>query len=73
MVGVEIPGMLGVTPFVLFSLLFLILPTLLLMIGAFQDAEGTSRWRTSRARRSHHLSAYWISIQVSTASALLGA
>ena len=30
---------LGVAPFIIFALMFLILPTLYLIIGAFQDAE----------------------------------
>ncbi|MQT11167.1 ABC transporter permease [Segnochrobactrum spirostomi] len=65
---------LGVTPFVLFSLLFLILPTLLLMVGAFQDAEGHFTLQNIAGLADPTiLSAYWISIQVSTASALLGA
>lgn len=36
---------LGLAPFFAFALLFLLLPTAFLMIGAFQDAQGTSRWR----------------------------
>src|SRR5262245_22136096 len=65
----------GVSPFFIFALLFLILPTLYLVVGAFQDAEGhftlvnITQLFTSDSIRS----AYWISIKVSVASAVIGA
>ena len=65
---------LGVLPFFLFAFFFLILPTSFLMVGAFQDAEG--RPTLANIRELFHptiLQAYWISIQVSTASAIGGA
>src|SRR3712207_3710373 len=65
---------LGVAPFFLFALLFLILPTLDLMLGAFRTPDGA--FTLDNIRRLNQptiLSAYWISIQVSLASALLGA
>src|SRR4030095_12448717 len=65
----------GVTPFFIFALMFLIVPTLYLVVGAFQDAEGNftlanlAQLFTSDSIRS----AYWISIKVSVASAVVGA
>jgi putative spermidine/putrescine transport system permease protein len=65
---------LGILPFTLFAVLFLIGPTLFLVVGAFQDADGNftlinlvKLWDTSI------ISAYWISIRISAASALGGA
>jgi putative spermidine/putrescine transport system permease protein len=65
---------LGVAPFFLFTLLFLILPTLDLVMGAFRTPDGG--WTLDNIRRLNQptiLSAYKISIQVSLASAALGA
>jgi putative spermidine/putrescine transport system permease protein len=65
---------LGVVPFFLFALLFLILPTLDLIIGAFRTPDGG--WTLDNIRRLNTptiRSAYLISFQVSLASALLGA
>ena len=65
----------GVTPFFVFALMFLIVPTLYLVVGAFQDAEGNftlaniAQLFTQASIRS----AYWISIKVSVASAVAGA
>ncbi len=65
---------LGVAPFFLFALLFLILPTGFLMVGGFQDAQGNFTLRNIGALfQPSILSAYWISIEVSAASAVLGA
>jgi putative spermidine/putrescine transport system permease protein len=65
---------LGILPFFLFALLFLILPTLDLVLGAFRTPDGD--FTLDNLRRLNQptiLSAYKISIQVSVASALLGA
>jgi putative spermidine/putrescine transport system permease protein len=65
---------LGILPFFLFAFFFLILPTSFLMVGAFQDAEGHPT--LGNLRDLFHptiLKAYWISIQVSAASAIGGA
>lgn len=66
---------LGVAPFFLFALLFLILPTMYLIIGAFQDRDGAftlaniaKLFEQPTIRQS-----YWISIKISFWSALLGA
>ncbi|CAD6545120.1 ABC transporter permease [Paraburkholderia sabiae] len=64
----------GVMPFFIFALLFLILPTGFLMVGAFQDAQG--HFTFANMRELFHegtLDAYWISFKVSAASALGGA
>jgi putative spermidine/putrescine transport system permease protein len=65
---------LGVVPFFLFALLFLILPTVDLMVGAFQDADGNfTLGNLANLFQPSILDAYWISIEVSAASAILGA
>ena len=65
---------LGVAPFFLFALLFLILPTCYLMIGGFQDADGNFTLANIQELFSPSiLSAYWISIKISIASAVGGA
>ncbi|MBA3448598.1 MAG: ABC transporter permease subunit [Pseudaminobacter sp.] len=64
---------LGVAPFFLFALMFLILPTLYLIVGAFQNDEGEFTLANIAALTQPSIrSAYWISIRVSLASALLG-
>jgi putative spermidine/putrescine transport system permease protein len=65
---------LGVAPFFLFALLFLILPTMFLVVGAFQDTRGDFTL-ANIASLGHPtiLSAYRISLEVSVASALGGA
>ena len=64
---------LGVTPFFVFALLFLILPTLHLIVGGFQNPDGSLTLDNIRNLfQPSILNAYWISIKVSTASALLG-
>jgi len=63
-----------VTPFFLFALLFLILPTGFLIVGGFQDAEGHfTLANIGKLFQPSIRSAYWISIEVSTASAIGGA
>lgn len=65
---------LGVAPFFLFALLFLILPTSYLILGAFQNPAGEFTLENLRALfQPTILAAYWISIKVSFASSLLGA
>ncbi|MDR7306857.1 ABC transporter permease subunit [Rhodoferax saidenbachensis] len=66
-------NLLGVLPFMLFALLFLILPTGYLMVGAFQDAEGHFTLANLRGLMEPNvLEAYWISFKISAASALGG-
>jgi putative spermidine/putrescine transport system permease protein len=64
---------LGVVPFFLFAFLFLLLPAITIVVGAFRGADGGFTFdniiglNTSTIRN-----AYWVSIQVSFWSALLG-
>lgn len=65
---------LGILPFLLFALMFLIAPSAFLVVGAFQDSAGRFTFdNIINLFQPSILSAYWISIQVSAASALLGA
>lgn len=64
----------GVAPFFLFALLFLVLPTLYLVVGAFQDPAGRfTLENVANLSQPSIVSAYKISLQVSAASALGGA
>ena len=64
----------GVAPFFLFALLFLILPTGFLFVGSFQDADGNfTLVNIANLFQPSILSAFWITIEVSTASAVVGA
>ena len=65
---------LGVAPFILFAILFLIIPTINLAISAFYDNEGhLTLQNILDLARLQIVAAYLISIRVSLASALLGA
>jgi putative spermidine/putrescine transport system permease protein len=65
----------GVTPFFIFALMFLIIPTLYLVVGAFQDVDGnfTLINIVQLFTQASIRSAYWISIKVSLASGIVGA
>jgi putative spermidine/putrescine transport system permease protein len=65
----------GVTPFFVFAVLFLILPMLFLVVGAFQDRDGHATLGNIASIFASRviLDAYWISIKVSFVSALAGA
>ncbi len=64
----------GVAPFFLFSIMFLILPTLYLMVGAFQNPAGEFTLDNIVALSQPTIvAAYWISIKISLASAIIGA
>ncbi len=64
---------LGVVPFLLFAVLFLILPTMKIVVGSFQDNTGAfTLSNIVNLFQPSILSAYWISIRISLASALLG-
>ncbi len=64
----------GVAPFLVFALMFLILPTLYLVVGGFQDPDGNFTLQNIFDLFTPSImSAYWISIKVSGASALVGA
>ena len=61
---------LGVAPFFIFAVMFLILPTLYLMLGAFQNDAGEFTLENIAALSQPSIvAAYWISIKVSLASA----
>ena len=65
---------LGVAPFFLFALLFLILPTVTLLVGSFQTPDGSFTLKNiGDLFQQSIVDAYWISIRVSAASAVLGA
>ncbi|MFB9982771.1 ABC transporter permease [Mesorhizobium kowhaii] len=65
---------LGVAPFFIFAIMFLILPTLYLMLGAFQNEAGEFTFENIAALAQPSIvAAYWISLKVSLASALIGA
>lgn len=64
---------LGVLPFFLFAILFLLLPALTIVIGAFRAPDGSFTFDNILALNTRTiLNAYWVSIRVSFWSALLG-
>ncbi len=64
---------LGLMPFALFALLFLILPTLKIVVGAFQSPDSAFTLDNIRALNTGSIrSAYWVSIKLSLLTALLG-
>lgn len=73
--GLRLPThWLGVAPFFIFALMFLILPTFYLVVGAFQNDQGQFTLDNIIAlSQPSILAAYWISIKISLASAILGA
>jgi putative spermidine/putrescine transport system permease protein len=65
---------LGVVPFFLFAILFLILPTGYLAIGGLQDPDGSFTLKhIGELFEPTILDAYWISIKVSATTAIGGA
>ena len=65
---------LGVAPFFIFAVMFLILPTAYLILGAFRNEQGEFTLENIAALSQPSIvAAYWISIKVSLASATLGA
>ena len=64
---------LGVLPFFLFVTLFLILPTLYIVVGAFRTTGGGWTLQNVLDLNTRSIrNAYWVSVQVSFWSALLG-
>ncbi|MEO8882319.1 MAG: ABC transporter permease subunit [Devosia sp.] len=64
----------GVAPFLIFAVMFLIVPTLLLVIGAFQANDGSFTLQNIYDLGTPQIiNSFWISIRVSAASAILGA
>jgi putative spermidine/putrescine transport system permease protein len=69
-----IAAWLGIAPFFLFSLLFLILPLRLLIVGAFEDASGNFTLANIEQLFSSSIwTSYLFSIEISATSAILGA
>jgi putative spermidine/putrescine transport system permease protein len=73
--GLRLPThWLGVAPFFIFAVMFLIAPTAYLVVGAFQNDQGEFTLDNIVAlTQPSILAAYWISIKISLASAILGA
>jgi putative spermidine/putrescine transport system permease protein len=64
---------LGIVPFAIFILLFLIMPTMKIVVGAFQTPDGGFTLANIQGLNTPSiLASYWISIKISMASALLG-
>jgi putative spermidine/putrescine transport system permease protein len=64
---------LGIAPFLIFALLFLILPTMNIVLGAFRTADGSFTFQNVLDLRTGSIpAAYWISIKISVASSLFG-
>ncbi|MBK8456464.1 MAG: ABC transporter permease subunit [Phyllobacteriaceae bacterium] len=64
---------LGLLPFIVFALLFLVLPTVHIVVGAFQDRDGAFTLQNLLDLRNGTIPAsYWISVKISVASAALG-
>lgn len=64
---------LGILPFTVFVLLFLILPTMNIVLGAFRTPAGDFTFENIQGLFTPSiLASYWISIKISLASALIG-
>jgi putative spermidine/putrescine transport system permease protein len=65
---------LGVVPFFLFAILFLILPSIKLFVGAFADNEGQFTFKNilQLFTEPSILNAYWLSIRISAVTAIGG-
>jgi len=64
---------LGILPFVAFALLFLIMPTMKIVVGAFQTQDGSFTFQNLIDLNTDSIrSAYWTSIKLSFVTALLG-
>lgn len=65
---------LGVTPFLLFAVLFIFLPSVRLFIGSFTDAEGNFTFANivELFTQQYILDSYWLSIKISAVTALGG-
>ncbi len=71
--GMRWADVLGIGPFLLFAILFLIVPTLFLVFGAFVDRSGNLTLQNVLDLGTPQiLSSFWISIRVSAASAVVG-
>jgi putative spermidine/putrescine transport system permease protein len=65
---------LAVVPFIVFSVMFLALPTVYILVGAFTNRAGQFTFDNILGLLDPSIvSAYWVSIRISIASAVLGA
>ncbi len=70
----DLVAWLGVSPFFIFAALFLILPTFLLLVGAFQDPTGNFTLQNiANLFRSDIIKSFTLSLEISATSALGGA
>lgn len=64
---------LGIMPFVIFIVMFLVMPTMNIVVGAFQDSDGNFTLQNIKDLNTGTIpSSYWISVKISVASAALG-
>lgn len=65
---------LGVTPFFIFAILFLVLPSLRLFVGSFTNEAGQFTFTNilQLFQEQYILEAYWLSIRISAATAIGG-
>ena len=71
--GMRWGDVLGVAPFLIFAILFLIVPTVYLILGAFVDRDGgVTLQNIANLNTPQILRSFWISIRVSAASAAFG-
>lgn len=64
---------LGIAPFIIFAVMFLILPTMHIVVGAFQNQQGDFTFQNIRNLfQPSIMASYWISIRISVASAFFG-
>jgi putative spermidine/putrescine transport system permease protein len=65
---------LGVAPFFVFAVLFLVLPTMHLVVGAFQDADGNFTLNNiGNLFQPQIVASFWVTIEISAISAVGGA
>ena len=63
----------GVVPFFLFTFLFILLPSISLFVGSFQDTQGNFTLKNFIDLSDPNIvSAYWVSIRISAATAVGG-
>jgi putative spermidine/putrescine transport system permease protein len=64
----------GVTPFFLFAILFLVLPSMRLIVGSFTNSDGQFTFANifQLFQEQAILDAYWLSIRISAATAIGG-
>jgi putative spermidine/putrescine transport system permease protein len=71
--SIEIGAVLGIAPFLIFAVMFLLLPTMFLIGAAFVGPDGSFTFQNILDLGTPQIVAsFWISIRVSVASAVLG-